>query len=51
MEADARTTALSDLHRVVVAAGVDHDALVAERDAVETVRNVRRFVLGDDDRA
>ena len=49
MKADAGSPALGDPHGVVVAAGIDHDALVAERDAVETLRNVHRFVLGDDD--
>ena len=49
VKADAGSPALGDPHGVVVAAGIDHHALVAERDAVETVRNVRRFVLGDDD--
>ena len=40
-----------DRHRVVGAAAVDHDALVAEREAVQTFGDVAGLVAGDDDGA
>ncbi len=39
-----------DLDGIVVAAAVDHDALVAKCDALEARRNVCRLVPGNDDR-
>src|SRR5438270_13952182 len=41
---------LRDHHGAVAARGIDHDALVAERETVEAVADVGHLVLGDDDR-
>ena len=46
-----RALALRDLRRFVGAAAVNHDALVAERKRVETVRDIAGLVQRDDDGA
>ena len=48
---DLRAATRSDCHGVVGAAAVDHDALVAEGDALQARSDVLRLVPGDDDRA
>src|SRR5262249_31374092 len=48
---DARAPLARELDGAVGAAGVDHDALVAERETVEAGADVRLLVLGDHDGA
>jgi hypothetical protein len=44
---DAGTGLLGEFHRAVVAAGVDDQDLVAERQAPQAVRQLARSVLGN----
>jgi hypothetical protein len=46
---DAGSPPARDAHGVILAAAVDHDALVAEYQAVEASPDVACFVSGDDD--
>ena len=46
---DAGALRLGDVDGAVAAAAIDHDPLVAERDAVEAIADIRRLVAGDDD--
>jgi hypothetical protein len=46
---DAGAFRFGDLNGAVAAAAIDHDPLVAERDAVEAGSGIRRLVAGDDD--
>src|SRR5208282_2115454 len=48
---DAGAFSPGDLHGRIRAAAIDHDALVAECEAVEAGADIRRLVLGDYNRA
>ena len=46
---DAGALRFGNVDGAVAAAAIDHDPLVAERDAVEAIADIRRLVAGDDD--
>ena len=48
---DAGALFFCQLHRRIGAAAIDHNALVAKREAVKTRPDIRCLVLGDDDGA